>query len=38
MEGEGSFVVPPALVQEHRDALGTLTMTLSALLKEFKRY
>ncbi|KAG6326555.1 hypothetical protein ID866_12534 [Astraeus odoratus] len=37
-DGEGDFVVPPALMQEHRDALGALTMTLSTLLKEFKGY
>ncbi|KAG6328373.1 hypothetical protein ID866_10716 [Astraeus odoratus] len=36
--GEGDFVVPPALVQEHRDTLSTLMTTLSALLKEFKGY
>ncbi|KAG6327577.1 hypothetical protein ID866_11512, partial [Astraeus odoratus] len=37
-EGEGDFMVLPALMQEHRDMLGTLMMTLSALLKEFKGY
>ncbi|KAG6327586.1 hypothetical protein ID866_11503, partial [Astraeus odoratus] len=37
-DGEGDFVVLPALVQEHWDVLGALTMTLSALLKEFKGY
>ncbi|KAG6328709.1 hypothetical protein ID866_10380 [Astraeus odoratus] len=37
-EGEGDFTVLPALAQEHQDALGALTMTLSALLKEFKGY
>ncbi|KAG6330731.1 hypothetical protein ID866_8360 [Astraeus odoratus] len=37
-EGDGDFAVPLALVQEHRDALGALTMTLSMLLKEFKGY
>ncbi|KAG6326981.1 hypothetical protein ID866_12108 [Astraeus odoratus] len=36
--GKGDFTVPPALVQEHRDMLGTLTTTLSVLLKEFKGY
>ncbi|KAG6326042.1 hypothetical protein ID866_13047 [Astraeus odoratus] len=36
--GEGDFTVPPALMQEQRDMLGTLTMTLSTLLKEFKGY
>ncbi|KAG6327790.1 hypothetical protein ID866_11299 [Astraeus odoratus] len=36
--GKGDFVVPPALVQEHRDTLGALTTTLSVLLKEFKGY
>ncbi|KAG6328382.1 hypothetical protein ID866_10707 [Astraeus odoratus] len=35
-EGEGDFMVPLALTQEHRDMLSTLMMTLSALLKEFK--
>ncbi|KAG6328051.1 hypothetical protein ID866_11038 [Astraeus odoratus] len=37
-EGKGDFVVPPALMQEHRDMLGALMMTLSMLLKEFKGY
>ncbi|KAG6328250.1 hypothetical protein ID866_10839, partial [Astraeus odoratus] len=37
-DGEGDFAVLPALVQEHRDMLGTLTTTLSVLLKEFKGY
>ncbi|KAG6327924.1 hypothetical protein ID866_11165 [Astraeus odoratus] len=37
-EGEGNFVVPLALAQEHRDALGALTTTLSMLLKEFKGF
>ncbi|KAG6327155.1 hypothetical protein ID866_11934 [Astraeus odoratus] len=37
-DGEGDFAVLPALVQEHRDALGALTTTLSTLLKEFKGY
>ncbi|KAG6327086.1 hypothetical protein ID866_12003, partial [Astraeus odoratus] len=37
-DSEGDFTVPPALVQEHRDVLGALTMTLSTLLKEFKGY
>ncbi|KAG6327923.1 hypothetical protein ID866_11166 [Astraeus odoratus] len=37
-EGEGDFAVLPALAQEHTDVLGTLTMTLSVLLKEFKGY
>ncbi|KAG6328835.1 hypothetical protein ID866_10254 [Astraeus odoratus] len=37
-EGESDFMVSPALAQEHRDVLSTLMMTLSALLKEFKRY
>ncbi|KAG6326038.1 hypothetical protein ID866_13051, partial [Astraeus odoratus] len=36
--GKEDFMVPPALAQEHRDTLGTLTMTLSVLLKEFKGY
>ncbi|KAG6327266.1 hypothetical protein ID866_11823 [Astraeus odoratus] len=38
MEGDRDFVVLPALTQEHQDVLGALTMTLSALLKEFKGY
>ncbi|KAG6328765.1 hypothetical protein ID866_10324 [Astraeus odoratus] len=38
VEGEGNFVVLQALVQEHRDMLGALMMTLSTLLKEFKGY
>ncbi|KAG6327962.1 hypothetical protein ID866_11128 [Astraeus odoratus] len=38
MTVRGDFMVPPALVQKHRDMLGTLIMTLSALLKEFKGY
>ncbi|KAG6326690.1 hypothetical protein ID866_12399 [Astraeus odoratus] len=37
-DGEGDFAVLPALMQEHRDTLSALTMTLSALLKEFKGY
>ncbi|KAG6327164.1 hypothetical protein ID866_11925 [Astraeus odoratus] len=37
-DGEGDFAVPPALAQEHRDVLGTLTKTLSTLLKEFRGY
>ncbi|KAG6329825.1 hypothetical protein ID866_9264 [Astraeus odoratus] len=37
-DGEGDSVVLPALAQEHRDALGTLTTTLSMLLKEFRGY
>ncbi|KAG6328764.1 hypothetical protein ID866_10325 [Astraeus odoratus] len=37
-DGEGDFTVPPALMQEHRDMLSTLTTTLSALLKEFRGY
>ncbi|KAG6327234.1 hypothetical protein ID866_11855 [Astraeus odoratus] len=37
-DSEEDFIVPLALVQEHRDVLGTLTMTFSALLKEFKGY
>ncbi|KAG6327855.1 hypothetical protein ID866_11234 [Astraeus odoratus] len=37
-DGKGDFMVPLALVQEHRDVLSALTMTLSALLKEFKGY
>ncbi|KAG6326402.1 hypothetical protein ID866_12687, partial [Astraeus odoratus] len=37
-DGEGDFTVLPALAQEHRDMLGALTTTLSALLKEFKGY
>ncbi|KAG6326493.1 hypothetical protein ID866_12596, partial [Astraeus odoratus] len=37
-DGEGDFAVPPALAQEHRDALGALMTTLSTLLKEFKGY
>ncbi|KAG6327997.1 hypothetical protein ID866_11092 [Astraeus odoratus] len=38
MEGDRDFTVLPALTQEHQDALSALTMTLSALLKEFKGY
>ncbi|KAG6328397.1 hypothetical protein ID866_10692 [Astraeus odoratus] len=37
-EGEGNFMVLLALMQEHRDALSALMMTLSVLLKEFKGY
>ncbi|KAG6327647.1 hypothetical protein ID866_11442 [Astraeus odoratus] len=37
-DGEGDFAVPPALAQEHRDMLGALMTTLSALLKEFRGY
>ncbi|KAG6326801.1 hypothetical protein ID866_12288 [Astraeus odoratus] len=37
-DGKGDFAVLPALAQEHRDALGALMTTLSALLKEFKGY
>ncbi|KAG6326357.1 hypothetical protein ID866_12732 [Astraeus odoratus] len=37
-DSEGDFMVPPALAQEHRDALSTLMMTLSTLLKEFRGY
>ncbi|KAG6328164.1 hypothetical protein ID866_10925 [Astraeus odoratus] len=37
-DDEGDFTVLLALTQEHRDALGALTTTLSALLKEFKGY
>ncbi|KAG6327898.1 hypothetical protein ID866_11191 [Astraeus odoratus] len=37
-DSEGDFVVLPALMQEHRDVLGALMTTLSALLKEFKGY
>ncbi|KAG6332168.1 hypothetical protein ID866_6920 [Astraeus odoratus] len=37
-DGEGDFAVLPALAQEHRDMLSTLTMTLSVLLKEFRGY
>ncbi|KAG6331532.1 hypothetical protein ID866_7559 [Astraeus odoratus] len=37
-DGEGDFMVLLALTQKHRDALGTLTMTLSVLLKEFRGY
>ncbi|KAG6329201.1 hypothetical protein ID866_9891 [Astraeus odoratus] len=37
-EGDEDFVVPAALMEEHWDALGALTMTLSALLKEFEGY
>ncbi|KAG6325958.1 hypothetical protein ID866_13131 [Astraeus odoratus] len=37
-EGEGNFAVLLVLMQEHRDMLSTLTMTLSVLLKEFKGY
>ncbi|KAG6328034.1 hypothetical protein ID866_11055, partial [Astraeus odoratus] len=37
-DSEGDFTVLLALVQEHRDALSALTMTLSTLLKEFRGY
>ncbi|KAG6328484.1 hypothetical protein ID866_10605 [Astraeus odoratus] len=37
-DGKGDFAVLLALVQEHRDVLSTLMMTLSMLLKEFKGY
>ncbi|KAG6328282.1 hypothetical protein ID866_10807, partial [Astraeus odoratus] len=37
-DSKGDFMVLLALVQEHRDTLGALMMTLSMLLKEFKGY
>ncbi|KAG6328708.1 hypothetical protein ID866_10381 [Astraeus odoratus] len=37
-DSKGDFAVLLALAQEHRDALGTLMMALSMLLKEFKGY
>ncbi|KAG6325979.1 hypothetical protein ID866_13110 [Astraeus odoratus] len=36
--GERDFMVLLALMQEHRDTLGALMMTLSTLLKEFRGY
>ncbi|KAG6331079.1 hypothetical protein ID866_8009, partial [Astraeus odoratus] len=37
-EDDGDFTVLAALTEEHRDELGTLMTTVSALLKEFKGY
>ncbi|KAG6328387.1 hypothetical protein ID866_10702, partial [Astraeus odoratus] len=37
-DSERDFMVPLALMQEHRDMLGTLMMTLGALLKEIRGY